>query len=46
MTRNDRLILHLQGAEMKNALFKDFCSKNGIAIIYPNTSHHAPHIGR
>ena len=35
-----------RGAEMKNHQFKNFCRENGISIIYPNTSHHAPHIER
>ena len=31
---------------MKNSQFKNFCEENGISIIYPNTSHHAPFVER
>ena len=33
-----------KGTEMKNQLFKDFMEDKNITIIYPNTSHHAPHV--
>ncbi len=39
--------LHVdRGAEMRNKLFKNFCAEKNIEIIYPNSSHHAPHIER